>query len=103
MILNHISERTRLIVVPVSVLNIYCFGDRYLDIVDVISIPEGFKDSIRKPESQNILHRLFAQVVVDPKNLALFNVSRQAFVKGSCTFNLPATWLFNYESALSGI
>src|SRR5690625_252367 len=103
MILNHISERTRLIVVPASVLNIYCFGDSYLDIVDVISIPEGFKDSIRKPESQNILHRLFAQVVVDPKNLALFKVSRQVIVKSSCTFKVPAKRLFNHESAFFGI
>src|SRR5690625_225708 len=103
MILNHISERARLIVVPASVLYIYCFGDRYLDIVDVISIPEGFKDSIRKPEGQNILHRLFAQVVVDPKNVTLFKVSRQVSVKSSCTFKVPAKRLFNHEYAFFGI
>src|SRR5690625_774991 len=103
MILNHISERARLIVVPASVLYIYCFGDRYLDIVDVISIPEGFKDSIRKPEGENILHRLFAQVVVDPKNLTLFKVSRQVIIKSSCTFKVPAKRLFNHESAFFGI
>src|SRR5690625_8029206 len=102
MILNHISERARLIVVPASVLNIYCFGDRYLDIVDVISIPEGVKDSIRKPEGQNILHRLFAQVVVDPKNLTLFKVSRQVIVKSSCTFKDPAKRYCNHDTAYLG-
>lgn len=39
--------------------------------VNVTPVPERLEDAVAQSESQDVLHRLFAQVVVDAVDLAL--------------------------------
>ena len=45
------------------------YGD--LNVVNVAPVPDRLKDPVAETKNQNVLYRLFAQIVVDTENLAL--------------------------------
>src|SRR5262249_23138043 len=47
-------------------------GHRDLHVVDVIAVPDWFEQPVCEPKHQDILHRLFPQVVVNAINLVFF-------------------------------
>src|SRR5690606_1180350 len=65
MVRDHIPQRTRLVVVTSAPLDTECFGDRDLNMVDVISVPNRFKDAVPKAEDEQILHRFLTKVMVN--------------------------------------
>ena len=64
MILEHVSQNPGRVVVSPSSTYHHLFGNRDLHMVDIITIPDGLKDAIRKTQSENILYRLLAEVFV---------------------------------------
>ncbi len=70
-ILHHVAQRTSLLVERSSAFDAQCFRRGDLHVVDVIAVPDGLKNSVGKAEDQNVLHGLFAEVVVDAEDLAL--------------------------------
>ena len=49
--------------------NLFCYSD--LHVIDVIAIPQWFEDRVGKARDQNILHGLFAEIMVDAIDLIL--------------------------------
>src|SRR5690606_15279885 len=47
------------------------FGDQDVHVLDVLPIPERLEDWVAQPEDEQVLDALFAEVMVDPVNLAL--------------------------------
>ena len=74
-ILNHVAERPCLLVVGPSMLDAEAFRDGDLDVLHRVAVPERFEDRIGKAKRQEILHRFFAQVVIDPIDLGLLKVA----------------------------
>ncbi|KKK68580.1 hypothetical protein LCGC14_2942610, partial [marine sediment metagenome] len=66
MILKHVPQHTRSVIITCPVPHIYCLSYCDLDMVYMIPVPYGFKDRVPEPEDQNILHGFFSQVMVDP-------------------------------------
>ena len=72
--------------------------DRDLDMVDVIAIPDRLEHAVGKAQHQDVLHRLLAEVMIDPVNLVLvddleqFVVQRAWRKRGRCrtAFRSPA-------------
>ena len=62
-------SRPGFFVVRAAVLDAQFFRHRNLHVVDVAAIPEGLKNAVGEPEHQQVLHRLFAQVVIDAIDL----------------------------------
>src|SRR5204863_143452 len=60
-----------LLVVGAPRLDAERFGDRDLDLGDVVAVPEGLEDPVGEPQDEDVLHRLFAEVVIDPVDLVL--------------------------------
>src|SRR5690348_1139455 len=48
-----------------------CFRGCDLHVINEESVPDRFKNAIAKPENQDVLNGLFAQVVIDSINLPL--------------------------------
>ena len=67
--LDHVAQRTGVFVVFGAVLDAEGLGHRYLDMVDVVAVPQRFHDAVSKAVDQQVLHRLLAEVVVDAKDL----------------------------------
>ena len=47
------------------------FGNGDLHMVNVLAIPDRLEDAIGKAENQQVLHRLFAEIMVDAVDLRL--------------------------------
>src|SRR5437870_1058830 len=81
MVLHHIAQRTRLFIITAALTHPEDFAYRDLDMVDQIPIPEPFKYRIGEAEHQDVLDRLFAEVMVNAKNLWLMRVTRQFHIE----------------------
>ena len=64
MVLEHIAQRARLLIIPAPMLHAQCFRCRDLNMIYVAAVPDGFDDSVGEAEGQDVLYRLFAQIVV---------------------------------------
>ena len=66
-----------MIVVTAAVLdaNRFGYGDGY--IVDVAAVPDRFEEGIGKTERQDVLHRLLAEIVINPEDLAFIETGRK--------------------------
>ena len=70
-VLHHVAQRAGLLVERPAAFHAQRLGGRDLHMVDVIPVPDRLKDAVGKAENQNVLYRLFAQVVVDAEDLVL--------------------------------
>ena len=71
------------------------FGRSDLNVVNIIFIPDRFKQGIGKTKGQNILHRFFAEVMIDAEDLLFCKDVGQQFIHLAGAFQVVAKWLFN--------
>ena len=71
MIGDHVAERAGLFIEGPAAFDADRFGNRDLDVVDVIAVPERLEDSVSEAHHHHVLNRLLPKVVVDPVNLVL--------------------------------
>ena len=69
MVLQHVAQRPRRVVVAGPALDADGLGHRDLDVVDHVRRPEPVEDRVGEAQRQQVLHRLLAEVVVDPEDL----------------------------------
>ena len=67
-VLDDVTDRTRLLVEASTTFNAKVLGHRYLHGGDVLAIPDWLKEGVRKAEVAQVLHGFFAQVMVDPED-----------------------------------
>ena len=97
MVLHHIAQRAGFLVERPAALDAQRFGGGDLHVVDVIAVPDRLEDAVGKAEHQNVLHRLFAQVVVDAENLALLENGIDLVVELARRFQVVAKRLLNHH------
>src|SRR5579872_1585303 len=69
MVRHHVTERAGGIVKAATMTDADLFIDRDLYVVDMVAIPDRFEHAVGKAQHQDVLNRLFAEVMVDPVNL----------------------------------
>ena len=67
--LDHVAEGAGFVVVVAAAFDADGFADGDLDVVDGVGVPEAFEDDVGEAEGEEVLDRLFSQVVVNSKNL----------------------------------
>ena len=67
--------------------------------IDVMIVPKRFKQHVAKPNSHQVLHGLFAKVMVDAVNLAFIKMLRQRRVQRFGRRQIAAKRLFNNHAA----
>ena len=60
MTLKHVTQNTRVFVVRRTIADIDLLQNGYLDMVDVVPVPERLKDGVTESEHQQVLHSVFA-------------------------------------------
>ena len=68
-ILEHIAQNACPIVVAAAMLDIDLFGNRDLDMIDVIAIPDRLENRIGEAEEQDVLDGLFTEIMIDTVDL----------------------------------
>src|SRR5229473_2303454 len=67
--LNHVPERAGRFIETAAALNTEGFRCGDLHVVDVIPVPERLENPVAKPENEQVLHCVLAQVVIDTVDL----------------------------------
>ena len=78
---HHVAHSAGFVVVVATQFNAQLFRDRDLHVIDVAAIPHRLENSIREAEGQNVLHRLFAEIVVDAVNLIFLQHFANFFIQ----------------------
>ena len=71
MVLEDVAQHAGLLVVAGAVPDADRLGHGDLHVVDVVAVPQRLEDGVGEAKDQDVLDRLFAQVVVDAVDLAL--------------------------------
>ena len=68
MVLNHVTQRTAIVIIGYA--RFQADGFRYgdLDVIDVVRVPDGLEQYVGKPQCEKVLNRLLAEIVIDAKN-----------------------------------
>ncbi len=100
MVLDHVAEGARLVVVtPAPPGHPEFLGRGDLDRLDLAAVPERFEHGVAEPERQDVLDRLFAQVVVDPVDLILAEDARHVAVQLASAGEVVAERLLDHDPA----
>ena len=84
MVLEDVADRARPLVEAGAALDPHRLGDGDLDVVDELAVPDGLEDPVREPQREHVLHRLLAEVVVDPEDLVLAEPAVQELAQLRC-------------------
>jgi len=94
-VLEHVPQKSGGFEILCPVLHADGFRNRDLDGVNVIPVPDRFKNQICKPEHQDVLNRFLAEIVVDAVNLAFIQAFTQIAVQFLCAFKIASERLFD--------
>src|SRR5690625_1749234 len=95
MILDHIANRSILFIKtsPASDSDILTHSD--LNRVDIAAIPDRLENGIGKSLNKKVLHRLFSEIVIDPKNLFLVKFTGNDSIQFPCRIEIASKRLFD--------
>ena len=71
MVLEHVAEDPGAVVIAASLAHVHVFGRRNLHVAHVIAIPDRLENGVGKSKDEDVLNRLFAQVMVNTVDLIL--------------------------------
>ena len=74
MVLDHVAHLTGLVKVAPAPFNAHFFRHGNFYVIDSAVIPVVHKQGVGKTQCQQVQYRLFAEIVVDAVNLALFEI-----------------------------
>src|SRR5438132_12820580 len=95
MIWHHIAQRSGALVVSAALFDAYRFRRGDLNVIDVATIPNRFENSVAKTKNQNVLHRLFAKIMIDAINLAFTEDNANLLIEFFCRWQIAPKRFFD--------
>ena len=84
MIGEHVPDGSGLFVIEATMFHSEGFGYGNLDVIDILPVPYGFKNSIGEAKHQNVLHGFFAQIMINAVDLVFMeDVSQRVIERAS--------------------
>ena len=104
MILDHVPQHTRRVVVVAPILRPDRLRHLDLDVVDVSTIPDGLEEAIGEAKDHDVLHGLLAEVMIDAIDLVLPQHTCDLGIEGTCGVEVaPERLLDDHPSPHAGI
>ncbi len=94
-VLHDVARGAHRLVEAAAPLDADVLGDGDLHVVDVLPRPQRLEDGVAEAEHHQVLHGLFAEVVIDPVDLALGEVGEQIAVEGAGAGEIDAEGLLH--------
>ena len=98
-ILNHVAHDAGGFIIRPAAFDADGFGDGDLDVVDVVAIPDRFKEAIGEAEDEHVLDGLFAEVVIDAEDLGFIKDAADAGVEFARGGEVSAEGFFDNDAA----
>src|SRR5271169_939103 len=93
MVLHHVAQHARTVVVAAARSDIDLFTDIKLDIVDEIFVPQRLEHAVRKTKGKQVLHGFLTEVMINAVDLVLIPVGENRLVQMPCRFQVGTKWL----------
>ena len=81
MVRHHVAQRAGRVVKVAAMPDAEFFIDGDLDVVDMVAVPDRLEHAVGEAQYQDVLHRLLAEIMIDPIDLVLFNQLEQFTVE----------------------
>src|SRR5216684_4641663 len=94
-VLQYVAERSGLFIKWSPRLDTHRFRNGNLYPLYVVPIPNRLEDSIAETKEQNVLHRFFAEIVIDPKYLILGKDGIHIVIELLCRCEIRSEWLLD--------
>ena len=102
MALHHVAQCTGAIVKRPASIDAHRFGDGNLHLLDCVRVPQRFENRVGKAQREQILHRFFAEVMIDAEYLVFFKRGTDRFVHLARGLGIGADRFFD-DDATGGI
>src|SRR5207248_4807850 len=89
-VLDHVAQRPGFFIIAGPGANSLGFAHGDLNVIDILMIPDRLEDAVCKPDNQEILNRLLAQVMIDAEDLRFVEDLRYRFVDLPRGVQVPA-------------
>jgi hypothetical protein len=97
-VLDHVAQRARLLVVAGARADAFFFGHGHLHVVDVLLVEERLEDAVREPHDEDVLDRFLPEVVVDAVDLPFGEHLRDRIVDRQRARQVAPDRLFHDEA-----
>ena len=74
MVLHHIAHCARCVIIGPAPTNAHSLRHSDLDMIDILRVPQRFKQQISKAHGHEILDSFLAQIMVNPVDLAFIKL-----------------------------
>src|SRR5215831_11354337 len=98
MVLDHIADRSSLIVKPSAALNPEVFRHRDLDALNVVAVPEGLHKCVGEAERHHIVHSSLTEVMVDAEDVGFIEGTEQNLVQFLRGCQIVPEGLLDYDA-----
>ena len=99
MIRHHVAQGAGALVVLAPPLDPKLLRHGDLHMVDVATVPDRLEDAVRESKHQNVLNRIFAEVMIDPIDLPLLDALEQLSVQRTRRRKILAEGLLDHDPA----
>src|SRR5215469_11253518 len=98
MVLHHVTNSTRFLVVGSASFqsDILCHSNLY--VVNITPVPHRLEDAICQAKNKNILYCFFAEIMIDAIDLLFFEDPGNLAVQFACRYQVMPKRLFNDDA-----
>ena len=98
MVLDHVADRARFLIVTAASLDAQRLGDGDLHMIDVSAVPDGLEGDVGEAQRRGVLHRFLAEIVIDAENISLEEDGADHIVDGRGALAVSADRLLNDDA-----
>ena len=103
MILYHVAQGTRRFVEPAALLDTEVLDSCNFYVVDIVTIPKRFEDTVGKTERKHVLCSFLAKKMVDTVNLVLVEDRSIDTVQLTCRFEIVTERFLDDDTRMRSI
>ncbi len=103
MVLDDVAHRAGFLVERAAGADAVVLGYRDLYVVHVVLVPDRLEDTVREPQRQDILDRLFAEIVVYPVDLLFPKLLLDILVQLLGALQVSAEGLLDHQPRVTAV
>ena len=100
-VLHHVPHGARLVVIAAAPADSHGLGHGDLDVIDILRVPQRFEQHVAEADGHQVLHRLLAEVMVDPVDLRLVEMLGQHGVERLRSAQVMPEGFLDHNAALA--
>ena len=98
MVLHHVAQRARRVVIATALLDADRLGDGDLHVIHIAAVPDRLEDAVAEPERHDVLDGLLAEIVIDAVDLRFLGRGEDLLIERARRLEVAAERLFDDDA-----